>query len=65
MGAVNGVGEYVVFYAPEAVQAKVKRWRSMLIQRLISTAISVAIAAAVWYFFAAQVAKHGLTTEAK
>lgn len=59
MGAVNGVGEYVVFYAPEAVQAKVKRWRSMLIQRLISTAISVAIGAAVWYFFADQVGSWG------
>ena len=56
---MNGVGEYVVFYAPEAVQAKVKRWRSMLIQRLISTAISVAIGAAVWYFFADQVGSWG------
>lgn len=56
---MNGVGEYVVFYAPEAVQAKVKRWRSMLIQRLISTAFSVAVGAAVWYFFAAQVGSWG------
>ncbi len=56
---MNGVGEYVVFYAPEVVQAKVKRWRSMLIQRLISTAISVAIGAAIWYFFAAQVGSWG------
>ncbi|MFT3860741.1 hypothetical protein [Micropruina sp.] len=56
---MNGVGEYVVFYAPEAVQAKVARWRSLLIQRLISTAVSVAIGAAVWYFFAAQVGSWG------
>ena len=56
---MNGVGEYVVFYAPELVQAKTKRWRSMLIQRLISTAISVAIGAAIWYFFAAQVGSWG------
>jgi len=57
---VNGVGEYVVFYAPEAAQAKVSRWRSMLIQRLISTAISVAIGAAIWYFFSTQVGNFGV-----
>ena len=56
---MNGVGEYVVFYAPEAVQAKVARWRSMLIQRLISTAVSVAIGAAIWYFFPTQVGSWG------
>ena len=59
MGAVTGVGEYVVFYAPEAAQAKVARWRSMLIQRLISTAVSVAIGAAIWYFFPSQVGSWG------
>lgn len=56
---MNGIGEYVVFYAPEAVAAKTKRWRSMLVQRLISMGISVAIAIAVWYFFAAQVGQWG------
>ncbi|MFT4295045.1 MAG: hypothetical protein QM582_06490 [Micropruina sp.] len=56
---MNGAGEYVVFYAPEAVRAKTGRWRSMLIQRLVSTAISVAIGGAVWYFFAAQVGSFG------
>lgn len=59
MAGVNGVGEYVVFYAPDAVQAKVKRWRSMLVQRVISMVISVGIAAAIWYFFAAQVGAWG------
>ncbi len=59
MAAVNGGGEYVVYYAPEAAQAAVKRRRSMLIQRLISTAVSVGIGAAVWYFFAAQVGAFG------
>ncbi|MCW3158673.1 hypothetical protein [Micropruina sonneratiae] len=56
---MNGVAEYVVFYAPQAVQAKVARWRSMLIQRLISTAVSTAIGGAVWYFFADQVGAFG------
>ena len=59
MAAVNGGGEYVVYYAPEAAQAAVARRRSMLIQRLISTAVSVAIGAAVWYFFADQVGSFG------
>ncbi len=59
MAAVNGGGEYVVYYAPEAAQAAVKRRRSRLIQRLISTAVSVAIGGAVWYFFAAQVGSFG------
>ncbi len=59
MAAVNGTGEYVVYYAPEAAQAAVKRRRSMLIQRLISMVISVAIGGAVWYFFADQVGSFG------
>ena len=59
MAAVNGGGEYVVYYAPEAARAAVKRRRSMLIQRLISTAVSVGVGAAVWYFFAAQVGAFG------
>ena len=59
MAAVNGGGEYVVYYAPEAAQAAVARRRSMLIQRLISTAVSVAIGGAVWYFFADQVGSFG------
>lgn len=59
MAAVNGGGEYVVYYAPEAAQAAVKRRRSMLIQRVISTVVSVAIGAAVWYFFAAQIGSFG------
>lgn len=59
MAAVNGGGEYVVYFAPDAARAKVARRRSMLIQRLISTAISVGIGAAVWYFFAYQVGSFG------
>ncbi|MFT4217148.1 MAG: hypothetical protein QM619_08205 [Micropruina sp.] len=56
---MNGGGEYVVYYAPEAAQAAVARRRSILIQRLISAAVSVGIGAAVWYFFADQVGTFG------
>ena len=59
MAAVNGGGEYVVYYAPDAALTKVKRRRSMLIQRLFSTAISIGIGAAIWYFFADQVGSFG------
>lgn len=56
---MNGAGEYVVYYAPEAVEAKTKRWRSMLIQRIITGVLSVAIAGAIWYFFANAVGSLG------
>ncbi len=56
---MNGAGEYVVSYAPEAVRAKVARWRSLLIQRIITMVISIGIAAAIWYFFAEQIGWFG------
>lgn len=48
-----------MWYAPDAVAVKVKRWRSMLVQRIISGAVSVAISAAIWYFFPTQIGSWG------
>jgi hypothetical protein len=43
--------EYGVYYRPDLVSGQVRRARSVLISRVVSTALSAALVGAGWYFW--------------
>ena len=43
--------EYGVYYRPDLVLGRVKRARSLLVSRGVSTLVSVALVGAAWYFW--------------